>query len=195
MASRLTGLTLREAVGGRIAGVRAWPRRRTALVSGVVVLLGVLAACSSTNTYPIDYFSEMHYQVAYKSLEPPRFLSPEGAVPTTGRAPVFTAEQINQLENPVPADEASLAAGQQIFQVNCVVCHGEQGNGDGPMAAQFSTYGANPPAVLTADRLVQVPDSHFYNVVTNGLGNMPSFGDLIPGEDIWDLINYIRSLQ
>jgi mono/diheme cytochrome c family protein len=197
MASRLAGLDMRYAVGGRIAGVRAWSRRRTALIGGVVVLLGVLAACSSTNTYPIDYFSEMHYQVAYKSLEPPRFGSVEGAVPTDGRAPEYAPDQIVQLENPVPADDASIARGLELFQVNCAVCHGEQGDGQGLIVPHFEANGApRLPADLTADRMVQVADNHFYNIVTNGLPPlMPPFGDLIPGDDIWHLVNYIRTLQ
>ena len=197
MASRFAGIDMRDAVGGRIAGVRAWSRRRTALIGGAVVLLGVLAACSSTNTYPIDYFSEMHYQVSYKSLEPPRFGSVEGAVPVNGRAPKYTTEQILQLENPVPADDASIARGQEIFNVNCAVCHGELGNGQGVMVQYFEANGApRLPRDLTADEMVQRPDNQYYNTVTNGLPPlMPSFGNLIPGEDIWDLINYIRTLQ
>ncbi len=159
-------------------------------------MLGILAACSSTNTYPIDYFAEMHYQESYRTYEPPRFMAPESAVPVEGRAPAYTNEELAQLENPVEADEASVSFGQNVFNTNCQACHGEQGNGDGPMAAQFETYGARLPADLTSERLVGVPDSYLYTVVTNGLPPfMPPFGDLIPGDEIWHLINYIRELQ
>ncbi len=199
MATRLTGFKSGRAVSRPFAAVlgipRAWSRRKQALFGGLF-LVALLAACSSTNTYPLDYYTGMHYQHSFKTLEPPRFLSPEGSVPVDGRAPAYTSAQILELQNPTPADEASLAAGLQIYNVNCAVCHGEGGNGDGPMAEFLAQNGARPPAVLTADRLVGVEDNHFYNVVTNGLPPfMPAFGDLIEGEQIWNLVNYIRQLQ
>jgi mono/diheme cytochrome c family protein len=195
MATRLTGLTSGLGASRPVAMVRSWSRLRRAVVGGVA-LLAILAACSSTNTYPIDYYTGMHYQHSYKTLEPPRFQAPESAVPIQGRAPVYTAAQILELENPIPADAASVARGQQLFDVNCAVCHGEGGNGDGPMAQYLLDNGARPPAVLTADRLVGVEDNYFYNTMTNGLPPfMPPFRDLLEGHEMWDLINYIRELQ
>ncbi len=196
MSTRITGFNGRFGVRRRVATVRSWSRRRRYALGSAIVLLGVLAACSSSGTYPVDIFSEMHYSEAYRSFEPPRFLSPEGAVPVTGRGPAFAPEELGQLENPVDADEASTARGQVLFNTNCVVCHGAQGNGDGLMAPQFETYGARPPADLTAERLQDVPDSYIYSVIYNGLGQyMPPFRNLIDGDAIWDLVNYVRSLQ
>lgn len=197
MSTRIAGLNSRLGVWRRARAVRSWSMRRRLAVGAAVMLLGILAACSSTNTYPIDYFSEMHYTESFRTFEPPRFLSPEGAVPVDGRAPAYTNEEMSQLENPMQADEASITRGQTIFNVNCAVCHGEAGDGNGVMTAYFEQYGVpRPPADLTEDRLVGVPDSYLYTVVTNGLPpNMPPFANLIPGEDIWHLINYIRELQ
>lgn len=199
MATRLTGLRSEHGLGRTgatvLGTVRSWTRVKKAVFGGVLLLM-VLAACSSTTTYPIDFFSAMHYQHSFRTLEPPRFLSPEGAVPQQGRAPSFTTEQILQLQNPVEADEASIAIGQQVYDVNCAVCHGGDGNGNGPMAEYLVNNEARPPADLTAERLVNVEDNHFYNVVTNGLPPyMPAFGNLIQGENIWHLVNYIRELQ
>jgi mono/diheme cytochrome c family protein len=195
MATRLTGLTNGRGLGRPVAAVRSWSRLRQAVVGGIA-LLAILAACSSTSTYPLDYYTAMHYQHSFRTLEPPRFQSPDSAVPVQGRAPAYTSAEILQLENPVPADEASLARGQELYSVNCLVCHGEGGNGDGPMAQRLRDNGARSPAVLTADRLVGVEDNYFYNTMTNGLPPyMPSFANLIEGEDMWSLINYIRDLQ
>lgn len=195
MASRLTGMT--NAYGPRriVAGLRSWTRRRQAVV-GAVFLLAILAACSSTNTYPIDIFTAMHYQQSFRTLEPPRFQSPEGAVPIQGRSPVYTTEQILQLQNPIPADEASVSRGQQLYDVNCAVCHGDQGGGDGPMAPILVDNGANPPADLTAEVYRNVEDNFFFNVLVNGRPPwMPAFNHLLEGDAMWDLTNYIRSLQ
>ncbi|MEZ4521806.1 MAG: cytochrome c [Thermomicrobiales bacterium] len=193
MATRLTGLTRGRGLGRPVAAVRSWPLWKQAAL-GAVFLLAVLAACSSTNTYPIDVYSAMHYQKSYRTLEPPRFGAPQGAVPVQGRVPLYNSQELGQLENPIPRTEESVAIGEQVFNVNCVVCHGEAGQGDGPMAPQLETYGGNPPANLARQELHGVADNYFYSVVTNGLGQwMPAFGDLIPGEQRWHLINYIRA--
>ena len=195
MASRLTRMTKDYGPRRIVAVARSWSRRRQAVV-GAVFLMAILAACSSTNTYPIDLFSGMHYQESYRTLEPPRFLAPEGAVPVEGRAPSYTTEQILQLQNPIPADEASIVRGQRLYDVNCSACHGELGIGDGLAAPFLVNGGARPPADLTADRMRQVEDNHFYNVMTNGLAPwMPAYPNLLEGEEMWDLINYIRTLQ
>lgn len=196
MSTRITGLNGRIGARRRVATVRSWSRRRRLALGGALVLLGVLAACSSTNTYPVDIFSEMHYSESYRTFEPPRFLSPEGAVPVTGRGPAYAPEELGQLENPIGADEASSARGETLFNINCVVCHGEQGGGDGPMAPEFETYGARLPADLTAERLQDVPDNYIYSVIYNGLGQyMPPFRNLVDSVAIWDLVNYVRALQ
>jgi mono/diheme cytochrome c family protein len=196
MSTRITGLNGRIGVGRRVAAVRSWSRHRKLAVGGVFALLGILAACSSSGTYPVDIFSEMHYTEAYRTFEPPRFLSPDGAVAVDEGGAEYSAEDLGQLENPIDADEASVARGQVLFDVNCVVCHGAQGAGDGPMAPEFVKYAApRPPADLTEQRLRDVPDSYIYGVVHNGLGLMPAFGDLIQGNEIWDLVNYVRTLQ
>ena len=195
MASRLTGMTREYGPRRIVAAVRSLSRGRQAVV-GAVFLLAILAACSQTNTYPVDLFSAMHYQESYGTLEPPRFQAPEGAVPIQGRAPSYTTEQILQLQNPIPADEASVARGQQLYNVNCAACHGDQGLGNGPASGFLINGGARPPADLTADRMQQVEDNHFYNVMTNGLAPwMPAFPNLLTGYEMWDLINYIRALQ
>ena len=197
MSTRPSGIIQRADLRNRLASVRSWSRKRRLIAGSSVLLLAILGACSGTNTYPIDIYSAMHYQESFRTLEPPRFLAPEGAVPVDGRAPVYTTEQITQLDNPIPADEASIAMGQQLYNVNCAVCHGEGGNGDGPMAQRFIDHpDARPPAVLTADQYVGLEDNFFYGVLVNGRPPwMPAFDHLLEGEEMWHLINYIRSLQ
>src|ERR1043165_8508860 len=45
-------------------------------------------------------------------------------------------------KNPVPANQASLAAGQKIYLARCAGCHGKTGNGDGPDAADLGIHPA-----------------------------------------------------
>lgn len=170
-------------------------RRRVWVAFGVVFLLAVFAACDSTNTYPIDYFSEMHYQKSWRSFEPPRLAGPDGAVPIDGRAPLFSRQEAVEVENPLEASDETAARGEELFSVNCQACHGPTGEGNGPISSYFQQAGVNPPANLTEQRLQDVPDGYIYSVVEFGFGNMPPFGNLIQGDDIWAIVTYIRQLQ
>ncbi|MGH8166368.1 MAG: c-type cytochrome, partial [Woeseiaceae bacterium] len=41
------------------------------------------------------------------------------------------------IENPVPATEESIARGKGFYEINCLVCHGSDGRGDGPVGQKF----------------------------------------------------------
>ncbi|MCX7623692.1 MAG: cytochrome c [Thermomicrobium sp.] len=177
------------------------------LAGTALAVLG--SACVSTNTYPIDFFSEMHYQKSFRSQEPPRLDIPAGVVPITGGEPQYTLEQARDLQNPLANDPQAAARGQQLYQVNCVQCHGPQGDGKGPMAAFWGlTQGAVPPANLKDPAIVARTDGELYWILTNGytspqnqaqfpdgLTNMPAFGKLLTPEQRWELVAYIRQLQ
>ena len=84
-----------------------------------------------------------------------------------------------------------LERGQERFNIYCSVCHGRLGNGDGMIVHR----GFTPPPSFHIQRLRQVPDSHIYNVITNGYGAMFSYSDRVRPEDRWMIIAYIRALQ
>ena len=51
-----------------------------------------------------------------------------------------------------------------------------------------------PPSYHT-DRLRDAPDSHFYDVITNGYGVMYPYAERIAPRDRWAIVAYIRALQ
>jgi copper transport protein len=92
--------------------------------------------------------------------------------------------------NPVAPTQASVAAGRAIYEQNCAQCHGVDGHGDGPAAAQL-----NP---APADFRLHIPyhdDPQFYNFIANGYPQsaMPKFGSAFKPEDIWNLVNFLRA--
>jgi len=169
----------------------------------------VAAACDSTNTYPIDFFSEMHYQKSWRFQEPPRLDSPASAVPITGGEMSYTRDEAKNLQNPLANDPNARKLGQQLYQTNCVACHGPQGQGNGPLAAIWKArQGAVPPANLTDQAVASLTDGELYWVLTNGytspnnqiqypggLTNMPAFGKLLTPQERWALVTYIRQLE
>jgi mono/diheme cytochrome c family protein len=84
-----------------------------------------------------------------------------------------------------------LDRGESRFNINCLPCHGKLGDGNGMVALR----GFRRPPTYHQDRLRQAPTSHFYDVMTNGFGAMPSYAEVVTPEDRWKIIAYIRALQ
>jgi mono/diheme cytochrome c family protein len=94
---------------------------------------------------------------------------------------------------PINIDEAALQRGRERFQIYCVVCHGYTGEADGMIVRR----GFRKPPSYYEDRLQEgtTPASHFFDVITNGWGAMPSYAAQVAPEDRWKIIAYIRALQ
>jgi mono/diheme cytochrome c family protein len=124
---------------------RVQPRLLSLL--GVAVLLIVSTACNSTNEYPIDFFSEMHYSASWHAEEPPRLDSPTNAIQVNQQVmnslaygPLvqvgsaepanYTLDEAKAAKNPLQATDANLKAGAELFAINCTQCHGQAGLGE-----------------------------------------------------------------
>ena len=84
-----------------------------------------------------------------------------------------------------------LDRGESRFNITCLPCHGRLGDGNGMVALR----GFRHPPNYRDDRLRNAPTSHFYDVITNGFGAMPSYAEVVTPEDRWKIIAYIRALQ
>lgn len=93
------------------------------------------------------------------------------------------------LANPVPADSASLHRGRVEYQINCAVCHGRAGRGDGE-----ATKLGMVPMPLVSDRAKALTDGYIWGMIRNGRGLMPSY-NRIEEMSRWDVVNYIRAVQ
>lgn len=97
------------------------------------------------------------------------------------------------LTNPVPADEASLTRGAEIYGRLCVSCHGDGGMGDGPAAANIDP---SPAAIAHTSQMLG-DDYLFWRVTTGGHDfqtAMPSWEQALTEQERWDVINYVRAL-
>jgi mono/diheme cytochrome c family protein len=127
--------------------------------------------------------------------------NPQSSVPIYGTvAPGFaygreaTIAAINSmsgLSNPVPADDRSLKNGHMQFSINCAVCHGDRGAGDGPV----TKFGFPPQPIGAGSKAAgELSDGYIFGIIRNGRGLMPPY-NRIEESDRWDLINYLRALQ
>ena len=94
-------------------------------------------------------------------------------------------------EFPFQITKADIDRGQERFQAYCLMCHGATGYGDGMIVRR----GFRRPPSFHDDRLRGEPVGHFFDVITNGWGAMASYSDMIPADDRWRIIAYIRALQ
>ncbi|HEX6292255.1 MAG TPA: CopD family protein [Herpetosiphonaceae bacterium] len=96
-------------------------------------------------------------------------------------------------ENPLSATPEVLAAGRQIYQQNCVSCHGETGRGDGPAARSLPGL----PADFTQQHFVTHTDAEIFGWIKSGKPGtvMPAFGEDLSDEQIWQVVTHIRELS
>jgi mono/diheme cytochrome c family protein len=94
------------------------------------------------------------------------------------------------IPNPTPADSASINRGRVQFQINCAVCHGPLGQGNGP-ATRYGFPGINIGAGSPASGYT---DGYIFGMIRNGRGLMPTY-NRIEEHDRWDIINYLRTVQ
>ena len=197
----------------RVAAVSS--RRLHSGILLAAILLGIAAVgCTPVGrgTYQVDIFSEMHYTQAYRSQEPPRLYPPLGSVPF---APVGMASLV--IGDPVSPDKtaSTVAMGEYLFGVNCVVCHGAQGKGNGAMVPFLVKSGGILPPDITSSATAGQPDERLFGMISEGgttkltfaqaglepdpsvdkLITMPVFRKLLTEEERWMLVHYVRELQ
>jgi mono/diheme cytochrome c family protein len=92
---------------------------------------------------------------------------------------------------PLPLTMAVMQRGQERYNIYCSPCHSRVGNGMGIIEERGYFLAAN----FHSERLRQVPLGHFFVVMTNGLGTMPSYAVELSPADRWAVASYIRALQ
>ncbi|MBE7467522.1 MAG: copper resistance protein CopC [Anaerolineales bacterium] len=146
-----------------------WPPSGLILSGGITILSGLIIAVTATPALLARLNSDSTVSGASASASTARF-DPAG--------------------EPVPASPGSIAAGAELYQEQCVPCHGPKGLGDGQRAA-----GMEPPP---ANFRIHVPlhsDRELHGYISRGFPgtDMPAFADDLTTEEIWHLVNYLRA--
>jgi hypothetical protein len=190
----LIGAALGAAVVG-IAGFRGGPARKP----------------------PIEIFPDMNRQLKLRPQEANTFfangvssqLPPSGTIARsepvqTAAGPVYPFEDspvntgrvtgtTNVVEmNPLPVTGELLQRGHERFDIYCAPCHGRLGDGNGIT----KKLGVMPAvANLHDQRIVVMTDGEIFNTITHGKSTMAAYGPLMPAQDRWAAIAYLRALQ
>ena len=165
------------------------------------VLVGALAPLAACEWF--TDFKRQPFVTTWESFRPDSAVfrgQPQGSVPTTGTHLAAWQVSYNPMPgvidsigaavtNPTPVSDSSLRNGQKYYQINCAVCHGDDGAGQGGAVK----YGMVPFSIVT-DVTKNRSDGYIYGMIRNGRGLMPSYAR-IEEADRWDVVNYIRGLQ
>ncbi len=93
--------------------------------------------------------------------------------------------------NPVKPTAESLAKGKKLYGYDCAMCHGKDGDGKGDMSSDMK----NVTDFTNPDALKNRTDGELFYIIRKGKGDdMPPEGDRAKDDDIWNMVNYIRSL-
>ncbi len=94
-------------------------------------------------------------------------------------------------KSPVAPTMEVLKRGRERFNIYCSPCHSRLGDGKGMVVKK----GMFPPPTYHQARLRDIEDGHIFDVISNGIRNMPSYRSQVPVSDRWAIINYLRVLQ
>jgi mono/diheme cytochrome c family protein len=167
-------------------------RRRAFWRFAAGLALGASAGCDNMkhqeNIRPYD--PSAHFSNGSSARIPPAHTVPAGALPSGA---FLTGRQEGQwvVSVPVPVTREILERGQSRFNINCAVCHGEDGYGRGIVVRR----GFPAPPSFHDAALRAAPAGQLYEVITDGYGAMYPAADRVAPADRWAIVLYIRALQ
>jgi mono/diheme cytochrome c family protein len=111
---------------------------------------------------------------------PPAKSTPEYKIPP----------EASQKQNPVKPTTETTAKVKKLYTMDCAMCHGKDGDAKGDMASDMKnvTDFTNPSSMANRS------DGDLFYIIRKGKGDMPPEGDRAKDDDVWNLVNYIRSL-
>lgn len=115
-------------------------------------------------------------------------------------APAITPESVTAppqpapaMKNPVKPTAESQAKAKGLYQIDCAMCHGDNGSGKTDLATSMT---------LTMDNwtdqksLADKSDGDLFTIIRNGKDKMPPEADgRANNTEVWNLIIYIRSFS
>ncbi|HET9241293.1 MAG TPA: cytochrome c [Oligoflexus sp.] len=158
-----------------------------------IILLLLLMSCRPADMY------DQKKAVAYEST--PVFSDQRSARPPVDNT-VAQDSDFNQpwraahLDNerntaPFAIARPDLERGRERYEIYCTPCHGWTGEGNGMIVQR----GYLQPPSFHDPVLKGKPLAHYVQVMTSGIGAMPSYAAQIPLRDRWLIAVYLRVLQ
>lgn len=167
--------------------------RKTTLIALIVgaMLMLVLAACGGQKAEEATPTKAAVPTGVSKDAESEHQEEAIGAESDGDAHGVSAGEE--ETKNPIPATEASINRGMEVYNASCAVCHGDTGLGDGVAGASLKP----PPANLHEDHVQILSDGAMAAIIHQGVEGtgMPAFQGVLDEDDIWHVVNFIRTFK
>ncbi len=172
-----------------------------------LTIIAVFTSCDhDRNTPGWQYFDDMVKSPAYETYTSnPNFADGqtmrnpvEGTIPVDFQPYYYQktdedrAKAGQELVNPFDASKANLERGKAVYNVYCISCHGEKGDGKGYLFT--SKKYPFPPASLLSTKIRTNPEAEIFHVITVGFGVMPQHGSQVRPDDRWKVAMYIKEV-
>ncbi len=155
----------------------------------VVGFLGGVGMLFTYDVIKVEWPSFMEIQPSFRPMENP-LPPPARSIPVEGPVSI---PGLGAPENPVAADDESVARGAQLYSIHCQMCHGPAADGNGPIAVFLINF---KPANLTSEVVQSKIDGSFFLTISNGLeGRMPALNENLTVRERWDVVNFLRTLR
>ena len=164
----------------------------------IITALAILAGCGGRQTTPPTDPTVAPGPTATATTSPTK-------TRPAAEAPTGTPAQLSAVTG-VSARETSASPGQRIFQANCAVCHGEDGEGQ-PNWHLKKPDGVLPAPPLNGDgHTWHHGDGTLYTYVSRGgkffespdipsfKSGMPAFGEVLSHDEIIAVLEYVKEL-
>lgn len=148
-------------------------------------------ACGARSAGAFPWSTDMFQGAAVQPLEMAPRVMPSGTLPINGIQKMDLEQMTIEMKNPLKETPANLAHGKDLFLNTCQPCHGENADGNGPVAHLLQ----HKPTNLTTGISKNLPDGYIYGYIRNGGIWMPSYADAMSSDERWDVIMYVRSMQ
>jgi mono/diheme cytochrome c family protein len=171
----------------------------------VVFVLGFTSCIRNSNSPGRQYMPDMVDPVAYDAGSPnPIFrdgktnqFAPEGSL-ARGKYiyPLADTEYVKAaslITNPfVFTKEEIDGEGKYLYTVNCAICHGDKGDGQGYLV-EINKF--PPPPSYLSEPLLSLPEGQRYHTLMYGKNMMGSYATQLDHRERWLVLSYVKSLQ
>ena len=171
----------------------------------VVLASTTLVSCFDSSKPNYQFMDEMYRSQSYDTYgeynifpnQQQAMLPAEGTIPRGWLpyeyedSPDGLARARQELKNPLPVTEANLASGKHMYTINCAVCHGDKGDGQGILPQREKFLGV--PSFDDQGRVLT--SGSIYHVIMYGMNAMGSYASQTSEQERWQIVMYVENLK